>query len=167
MRDADPFLLWEEGNRSDEAYLIGILSSIPLDWFSRRFVEKHLDYYIFNGLPIPRAKKNSLLRDRVIEISGRLAAVDERYSDWASSVGVEYGHLDEDEKQEKIYELDAVVAHLYGLTREHIEVIFETFHDGWDYDERLEGVLKYYETWADRLDLDHESEQAAVNNNND
>ena len=27
-----------------------------------------------------------------------------------------------------------VVAHLYGLTREHVEVIFETFHAGWDYE---------------------------------
>ena len=63
-------------------------------------------------------------------------------------------------KQEKIYELDAVVAHLYGLTRENVEVIFETFHDGWDHEERLERVLDYYADWADRLDLDHANREA-------
>ncbi len=105
-----------------------------------------------------------------MELSGRLAAVDDRYADWAETVGVEYGPLDEETKQEKIYELDAVVAHLYGLTHEHVEVIFETFHDGWDYEERLERVLDYYASWADRLDLDHadrEAEQAAGTRNDD
>ena len=82
-----------------------------------------MDYYIFNGLPIPRLDRASVLHQRTIELSGRLAAVDDRYADWADAVGVEYGPLDEDTKQEKIYELDAVVAHLYGLTREHVEVI--------------------------------------------
>jgi hypothetical protein len=106
----------------------------------------------------------------VVELSGQLAAVDERYEDWADSVGVECGPLDQETKQEKIYELDAVVAHLYGLTREHVEVIFETFHDGWDYEERLERVLDYYASWADRLDLDHangEAEQAASTQDDD
>jgi hypothetical protein len=45
-----------------------------------------------------------------------------------------------------------------------LEVIFETFHEGWDYEERLNTVLDYYASWADRLDLDHanrEEERAA------
>jgi len=155
MRDADPFLLWPQGNEEDEAYLIGVLSSIPLDWYSRLFVEEHLDYYIFNGLPVPRPGRNDRLRERAVELSGRLAAVDDRYAGWADEVGVEYGPLDDKEKQDKIYELDAIVAHLYGLSREHVEIIFETFHDGWDYEERLDRVLDYYASWADKLDLGH------------
>ena len=155
MRDADPFLLWPQGNEEDEAYLIGVLSSIPLDWYSRLFVEEHLDYYIFNGLPVPRPGRNDRLRERAVELSGRLAAVDDRYAGWADEVGVEYGPLDDKEKQDKIYELDAIVAHLYGLSREHVEIIFETFHDGWDYEERLDRVLDYYASCADKLDLGH------------
>ncbi|MFC7114032.1 hypothetical protein ACFQH2_02260 [Natronoarchaeum sp. GCM10025703] len=49
-------------------------------------------------------------------------------------------------------------------------MIFETFHNGWDYEERLEHVLDYYASWADRLDLDHtnrEAEQAAGTRNDD
>jgi hypothetical protein len=48
-----------------------------------------------------------------------------------------------------------VVAHLYGLTREHVEVIFETFHAGWEYEERLAAVLGYYDSWAERLGPEH------------
>ncbi|WP_049982478.1 Eco57I restriction-modification methylase domain-containing protein [Halorubrum sp. BV1] len=152
MRDADPIVLWARGEEQDEAYLIGVLSSIPTDWYARRFVEKHLDYYIFNGIPIPRPGRDSNLRQRAVELSGRLAAVDNRYADWADEVGVDYGPLDEDEKQEKIHELDAVVAHLYGLSRENLQIIFETFHDNWDHESRLDAVLEHYDEWAERLE---------------
>lgn len=147
-----PYFLWPRGNPDDEAYLLGVLNSIPLDWYARRFVETNLNYHILNSFPIPRPGENDPLRQRVIQISGQLAAVDDRYGEWAEAVGVQCGALEEDVELEKIYELDAVVAHLYGLAREHVEVIFETFHDGWDYGERLERVLDYYADWADRLD---------------
>jgi hypothetical protein len=155
LTNTAPFLLWPRGDKKDESYLLGVMSSISLDWYARRFVETHLNFHIFKNLPVPRPPRDDPLRQRVVEISGRLAAVDDRYADWADEVGVEYGPLSEEEKQDKIYELDAVVAHLYGLSREHIEVIFETFHDGWDYEERLDSVLDYYASWADKLDLDH------------
>jgi hypothetical protein len=154
------YFLFPAGNPSDEAYLLGMLNSIPADWYARRFVETHFTFQVLNTFPIPRPGNDNHLRQRVISLSGRLAAVDERYAEWAEAVGVEYGPLDEETKQEKIYELDAVVAHLYGLTREHVEVIFETFHEGWEYEERLERVLDYYESWKDRLDLDHSDDEA-------
>jgi ElaB/YqjD/DUF883 family membrane-anchored ribosome-binding protein len=159
LTDTAPYFLWPEGGVKDEAYLLGILSSIPLDWYSRRFVAKHVTLQIARALPVPRPGEENTVRERTIQLSGRLAAVDERYADWADEVGVEYGPLDEDEKQEKIYELDAVVSHLYGLTREHVEVIFETFHDNWDHEERLESVLEYYDEWENELDLDHTEEE--------
>ena len=43
-----------------------------------------------------------------------------------------------------IHELDAVVAHLYGLSEAQVGHIFETFHEGWDHDERLSEVLRHY-----------------------
>ncbi len=170
LTDKAPYLLWPRGDETDQAYLLGVLSSIPLDWYARRFVETNVAFYVLNALPIPRPGREDHLRERVVELAGRLAAVDERYEDWAHTVGVEYGPLDEETKQEKIYELDAVVAHLYGLTREHVEVIFETFHDGWDYEERLNRVLDHYDQWADRLDIDHadgNSERAAITQDDD
>jgi hypothetical protein len=66
-------------------------------------------------------------------------------------VGVECGPLESEEKDDKIHELDAVVAHLYGLTEAHVHHIFETFHEGWDYHQRLEATLRHYERWQTRL----------------
>ena len=81
---------------------------------------------------------------RVLELAGRLACPDERFEEWAKEIGVEFGPIEEDQKQEMIYELDAVVAHLYGLSQEQLVHIFETFHVGWDYHFRLEATIKHY-----------------------
>ena len=52
--------------------------------------------------------------------------------------------LQESEKQDMVAELDAVVAHLYGLTEKQLMHIFETFHEGWDYEPRLNAVLRHF-----------------------
>ena len=78
----------------------------------------------------------------MVELSGRLAAVDERYAEWAASVGVPVGSVTEATREDELVaELDALVARLYGLTGDEVENVFETFHRGWDYRPRLERVL--------------------------
>jgi len=139
-----PYLLWPRGSIRDEAYLLGVLSSLPLDWFARRFVETHLTFFVFNPLPIPRPAAEDPLRLRAIVLAGRLAAPDDRFDGWAKEVGVDCGPLAPDEKEDMIHELDAVVAHLYGLSEKHLVHIFETFHEGWDYGDRLEQTRRHF-----------------------
>lgn len=145
-----PFLVNRAANAKTEAYLLGILSSIPLDWYARRYVELHLNFHIFNDLPVPTYQPGTALADRVVKVAGSLAAVDERYATWAGEVGVEVATANaEPAKTELIAELDALVSLLYGLTREQVEHVFATFHRGWDYAARLERVLAYYGQWED------------------
>jgi hypothetical protein len=139
-----PVLLWPRGDQRDEAYLLGVLSSIPLDWYARRFVELHLNFFIFNPLPVPRPPRENPLWQRAVALAGRLAAPDERFAEWADAVGVECGVLDPVAKQDMIDELDAVVAHLYGLNVDQLTHMFETFHEGWEYPPRLERVLAHF-----------------------
>ena len=54
ITNAAPTLLRIEGDIGDEAFLIGVLCSIPLDWYARRFVEINLNFFILDGFPIPR-----------------------------------------------------------------------------------------------------------------
>ncbi len=63
---------------------------------------------------------------------------------------MQYGKLNADEKDDMIAELDAVVAHLYGLSEAQLAHIFETFHEGWDYQPRLKAVRKHFEAWVER-----------------
>lgn len=140
-----PYLLWPEGDERDQAYLLGVLSSIPLDWCARRVVEINLNFHIFNSLPIPRPDRADPLRIEVEQIAGRLAAVDQRYADWAEAVGVPVGSVtDGDEKDELIARLDAAVSLLYDLDPDDVTHVFETFHEGWDPSERLTRVLHHY-----------------------
>ncbi len=145
-----PYLLWPRGDEKDQTFLLGILSSIPLDWYARRFVETHVSYYVFNPFPIPRPDRDSVLWQRVVQLAGRLACPDERFSTWADAVGVECGSLAVDEKEDMIHELDAVVAHLYGLSEPQLVHIYETFHEGWNYQARLDGVLQHFHAWRGR-----------------
>lgn len=148
ISNAAPYFLWPRGDKLDEAYLLGVLSSIPLDWYARRFIELNVSLYILNTFPVPRPERTNPLWKRVVELAGRLAAVDDRYAEWADAVGVEYGPLDLDEKDTMIFELDAVVAHLYGLSEDQLTHIFKTFHEGWDYKPRLNAVLTHYRRWS-------------------
>ena len=81
---------------------------------------------------MPRPPADNPWRQRVIEIAGRLAAVDHRYDDWAAAVGVPVGSVTDDaDKAALTDELDALVALLYGLDREDLAYIYATFHRGW------------------------------------
>ena len=96
--------------------------------------------------PIPRPHADDPRRLRVIEIAGRLAAVDARYQAWADAVGVPVGSVTSAAlKDDLIAELDALVAHLYGLNRSQLCHIFATFHRGWAYQPRLAQVLSFYD----------------------
>ncbi|MBI2899292.1 MAG: hypothetical protein HYY17_03860 [Planctomycetes bacterium] len=140
-----PYLLWPRGDEMDQAYLLGVLCSIPLDWYARCHVEVSLNYHIFNPFPVPRPGRTDAQWKRVVALAGRLAAQDRRFAAWAKAVGVECGRISEAEKEGMVAELDAVVARLYGLTGAHVRQIFETFHEGWEYEERLARVLRHFQ----------------------
>jgi hypothetical protein len=161
---------WPRGDECDAAFLLGVLSSLPLDWYARRFVEVNVNFFIVNPFPVPRPKRDNPLWQRAVALAARLAARDDRYADWAAAVRAALRDAGDGEnaklaqcgplKYEQCYdfmcELDAVVAHLYGLEEKHLRHIFETFHEGWspgqtashptlgDYDLRLKTTLGHY-----------------------
>jgi hypothetical protein len=142
--DTAPYLLWPKGNEADQAFLLGVLCSIPLDWFARRFVETHMDFHVSNTLPVPVAQTGNPMRRRVVDCTGRLSAHDDRFGAWAKSLKLKPRTLNKDEREDLVAELDAAVAHLYGLAEADLVHVFETFHEGWDYGERLDATLHHY-----------------------
>lgn len=143
-----PWVLWLDPQHPtwQEAFLLGVMSSLPADWWCRRFVEGHVDQQAFNSLRVPRTEPQPLAK-RVAALAGRLACPDARFAEWGESVGVEFGPLRDDARLDMIHELDAVVAHLYGLDEHHLVHIFETFHDGWNFEPRLKETRKYFREW--------------------
>jgi hypothetical protein len=138
-------LFWREGEPRDEAFALGLLSSIPFDWFARQLVESHVTVEFMNSAPVPGPELDGSLRSRVEKLAGRLAAVDQRYEHWAEMVGVPVGSITEQqEKDDAVAELDAAVALLYGLSESDLVTIFETFHEGWNHEPRLRAVLTHF-----------------------
>jgi hypothetical protein len=142
-----PYLFLRPGSERAEALLVGALSSIPLDWYARKFVESSLMTHLLHALPIPDFS-SKIIEERTVFLAGSLAAADEGFLDWAEALDVPVGSLkDSSEKEEAIFELDALVSLAYGLERDHVQHIFETFHRGWDYAPRLARVLEFYDEW--------------------
>lgn len=145
---ASPYLLKVGTDERDEAFILGVMSSIPFDWYARRIVELHLTFDLLGSIPVPKPAIGSRVRRRVVEIAGRLAAVDGRFADWAAAVGVPVASVNtQSEKVDLLAELDGLVCVLYGLTADQVEQVFATFHRGWDYDERLNKALDHYRRW--------------------
>jgi len=141
--DTAPCLVRLHGALEDEAFLLGILSSLPLDWYARRFVETHVDFHLFDSFPIPFSASAS--RRRIVSIAARLAVDDdERFEEWGAALGIAPQPIADDKKADLIHELDAAVAQLYGLAEPDLVHIFETFHEGWHYQDRLDATLKYF-----------------------
>lgn len=149
LTDVAPYLVWAKGEARDEAFLLGVLSSIPLDWAARRVVETHVDFHVLDSFPIPNPDRDSPLRRRVEELAGRLAAVDNRYKDWAAEIGVPVASTDQGNSEDLVVELDAAVGLLYGLDTSELAHIFETFHAGWPFEDRLKRVLDKFEELTD------------------
>jgi hypothetical protein len=130
-----------------EAYLLGVMSSIPYDWFARRSIERHATIEFVNGSPMPPLQDANPIHQRIITLAATLAAVDDRYTDWAEKVGVPVGGAPQEAREDLLAELDALVALAYGLTEADLTGIFETFKTGWAYQPRLAAVLRHYEAW--------------------
>ena len=145
-----PYLFLRYPAPRKEAFLLAVLSSISLDWYSRKFIQTSLMNHLLNAFPIPSASEDELA-DRIIELSGRLAAENDEFSDWAEQVGVPVGSLsDPVARDEAIAELDGLVAVSYGLSRDQLEHIFATFHRGWDPGVRAERALTAFDEWSVR-----------------
>ncbi len=146
-----PYLLIPRNQGPLEAFLVGVMSSRPFDWYSRKFLEVGTNFHFLNAFPVPIYSEIPF-GQRMVDLAGRLATIDERYADWADAIGVPVGTLlDPIERESAIFELDALVSIAYGLEREHVQHIFETFHRGWDYAPRLSRVLEFYDEWKDRV----------------
>lgn len=146
LTEQAPFLVTQPGGEENEALFLAVFNSRPFDWLVRRLVELNLSFQLLSELPFPSTQTQEVLRRKLVSLSGRLAASDRRFAVWASAVGVPIGSVSSpDERFRMIAEIDAIVAYLYGLSRNQVEHVFVTFHRGWDYQPRLTRVLEYFD----------------------
>lgn len=142
LTNTAPYLLWPKGTELDQAYLLGVLCSIPLDWYARRVVELHVNFHLLNGFPIPAPPTDDARRCEVASIAASLTRRNGEVADWLADVPAQAVS----DEVDALARLDALVASLYGLERTDVVHVFETFHEGWDHHERFDRVLAHYES---------------------
>ena len=146
--DASSIFIKRKGSPRSEAFLLGVICSIPFDWLIRKWVEMNLTFELLEPAPIPKFSEKDDKTRRLCELSARLASTDSRYSAWASDNDVSIGTLRETESAESaICEIDALVALLYGLKIDELKFIFESFHRGWNYESRLLQTVEFFKKW--------------------
>ena len=134
----------ERAGPQDEAFAVGVLASMICDWQARCRVELHMgNAEVLGGLSIPQRSDDGLC-DRIIEIAGRLSARDANFEHWAERVGVPVASVDDNERAALIAELDALVAVLYGLDQDDLAIVFDTFSESREWDDRRDSVLEYF-----------------------
>ena len=120
-----PYLVCPEAMPDAISFVLGVLNSLPFDWQARRFVETSVAFFILNMLTLPTPDWINL--SGVAWRASRLSCVDERFAEFATEAGVDCGPLLPEERDELRAEIDALVAHGYGLTADNLEVVFEDF----------------------------------------
>jgi hypothetical protein len=150
-QDGLPVLVVRKGGIRAEMFILGMLATATLDWQARRFVELNVLKRVIDNLAIP-VDDSGDRANRVVHIATVLSVVDARFSSWAAKAGVPIEPSTPNQRADLMAELDAVVAHLYGLDRSDLEAIWDTFYDRVRRNDRrpdLVKVLEHHERWAD------------------
>ncbi|MDB9361422.1 ATP-binding protein [Nodularia spumigena CS-588/02] len=111
-------------------FLCGITNSFPLDWMIRQKVTTTLNMFYLYQLPIPRLTAGDKYFSEIVEGAAKLICTTPEFDDLAEEVGLgshKNGVTDETERAEIRAELDGMIAHLYGLSKEEFAYILTTF----------------------------------------
>ncbi|MCY3808178.1 MAG: hypothetical protein OXG58_01875 [Gemmatimonadetes bacterium] len=125
LTNTAPYLTFLSGDPTSQAGCLGFMNSLSFDWQARRFIEIHANFFLLEGLYLPDPDDTDF--DAVARAAARLSAVDDRFADFASATGVEYGPVPPTERTRLRVEIDARVARAWNLTRADLGVIFRDF----------------------------------------
>ncbi|MCG3109214.1 hypothetical protein L3N51_01504 [Metallosphaera sp. J1] len=108
-------------------YLVAVLNSLVFDYMAKIYVEINLVFDLFGNFRIPKPDFSSPLVYRLMKISAILSSPDDNFKSLTDIVGEKPRKLSMRERIDLTAELNAIVAKLYGLTREELEYILKTF----------------------------------------
>ncbi|MBN1284134.1 MAG: N-6 DNA methylase, partial [Anaerolineae bacterium] len=141
-------------------YYVAMVNSLCVDWIARFKVMTHVTLFVMKSLPIPRLSPGSPYFDAIVPRAARLTCTRAEFADlWQAVMGEPWdatkGATAPAERQRLRDEIDAIVAHLYGLSRDDFDHILCTFplvfpdtEAGWT---KREALLRVYDEWVGRL----------------
>jgi len=125
LLNSAPYLTVIDGVDEARACCLAVMNSIPFDWQARRFVEMHLNFFMLEGLVVPKLSDNDF--HAIAKCAAELSCVDERFEDFAEGVGASAGALTDEERRRHRIEIDARIARAWKLTVDDLDTIFADF----------------------------------------
>lgn len=131
----DSVALVEDGGNARDAitlYLSALFNSLALDYVLRQKIATTVNMFYLYQLPVPRLAPGHPLFDAIVPRAARLTCTRPEFAGlWQEVMGEEWtaagGATDPAERQALRDELDALVAHLYGLSRDDFAHILGAF----------------------------------------
>jgi hypothetical protein len=118
-----PYLVFWRGDLHDQAYVLGLMNSAPVDWYGHLRVNLNLNYFILNSIPVP-VREHSAREERLVELAAGLAlAASGDLGEWSSLTDP---IVDDDKRARAVAEIDAISTLLYELDDDHLPLIFNT-----------------------------------------
>jgi len=129
------------------AYLVAIFNSMIFDFLIRTRISANMNFFYIYQTPIPETF-NDETANQIIVTSARLSCCDDRFADFAKEIGVPYSQLSMQERIELTAKLNALIAIHYGLNKEQLRVILQSF-EGFEEDKALDKMKEI--KWNDIL----------------
>ena len=129
------------------SYLAGLLNSMVFDFLLRTRNTMNVSFFYVYQTPVP-ASYTDKVAEEITHISARLSSADERFKEFASTLNTPYGPLNMRERIELTAKLDAYVAKHYGLKKDQLEIILQSF-EGFEKDKELANMKEV--KWDDTL----------------
>ena len=155
--NATVVLVTENTDEAIKPYVCALLNSFVLDFVIRYKIAQTLNMFYMYQLPLPRLNPGNPFFDAIAPRAARLTCTRVEFADlWREVMGEDWdessGATDSAERQRLRDEIDAIVAHLYGLSRADFDHILGTFplvfpddDEGW---RKREELLATYDVWA-------------------
>jgi hypothetical protein len=150
----------ESLEKNTSCFLLTIMNSFVLDYVIRQKVQVNVSLFHLYQLPVPRLQAGNPYFDAFAPRAARLTCTTHHFADlWHEVMGEAWdeskGATDEDERQQLRNEIDALVAHLYGLSREDFAHILGTFplvfKDDAEGHAKKARLLDEYDRWAGQV----------------
>jgi hypothetical protein len=129
------------------AFLVGIFNSFVFDFLVRTRISMNVCFFYLEQTPIPTSLEDELSQG-IIDVSVQLSCSDDRFAGFSALFGKNPYSLSIGERIELCAKLNALVSKLYGLSREHLTIILESF-EGFKENRELEKMKEV--KWNDAL----------------
>ncbi len=121
----------KETPEAESLYLVSLFNSFVLDYIIRLKVATNINIFILKQLPIPRLTSGSQPFDSIVKRAAALTCTTPAFADlWQTVTGKAWKRPSANtaaNRQQLRDELDAIIAHLYGLSRDDFAHILSTF----------------------------------------